>query len=671
MIYKLEDYVVNAEKLSMDEVYTWSILGNLYDGTVQDFIESTIDFGVTYSFVCNNCGKVCTKGVNSILRGGLLCAPCARAVGRQKKKLEKGLSLYNCHPVVAEWFDNAGNDVSSRDVYFNSQDKYLFKCPKCGVIYKKALNLVVNSYVKHNSNGCRVCAGYQVLEGFNDITARNKPSAEYWDEEKNGIPSNRVLWSDQNSRWFRCPEGHSYQRTPFRMLNSYNKGIDGKDLCPICKGTEVLKGYNDIASMNPLALRYWDYNKNGDNTPETVYYRSHVQYWFRCGEGHSFLKRPNEFYLQLNNVGMSAEGCPVCSGNRLLIGFNDLETMFKELVDSYWDFSRNKKKPNEVLAYARTDYWWKCVKCGKSFLICNGKRVQGLGLCEDCRVIKSISNFETEVYNEVKKLYPNAKSQVQFDGMTYDIYVPDRKLVIECNGVYWHSDAVSRYTDGNHNKKRLNTLRKNGLSLFVIWEDQWATNKDLVLKVLKRKLGKSTEKKVNARDCSVSEQGIGSGVIQNNHIQGDVGVGCRYVSLKLNGYSVAEIAYKLDENGLYICRYATNSLVRGGFSKLLKYLIDTVCDNGCCIYAFSDNSISDGNLYRVCGFEKVDELASDYMYVYKNVRYVKDDFRKDRFKKDPKLKYVIGMTKEDLVKLNKIYRVYDYGKVKWQLVVEK
>lgn len=669
MNYRLEDYVINAKELSIENVYNWEIDGEIYSGTVKDFIESTYKKGVTYSFKCNRCGHISSKSHISICNGGLYCAKCSRVTGRLRKPISLNDSLYGMYPVVADWFDKAENKVSSKDVRAHSNFEYFFKCPTCGEVFKKQVNAVVQSYTKHNSSSCGVCAGYLIREGYNDITAKNPPSAKYWDEEKNGIPCTKVIWSDQNYRWFKCPLGHSYRRTPFRMLNSYNKGIDGRGLCPICTGREVQEGYNDLKSKNPLALKYWDYDKN-KYKPEEVYFRSHKQYWFRCDEGHSFLKRPNEFWLQTTNEYKIIEGCPVCSGKRFAEGINDLQTKHSELVEKYWDYNKNEVSPNKVFTCSGKEYWWKCTRCGKSFLIDNDRRVKGLGLCEDCRVYKSVSSFEVDVYNEVIKIFPEAQTQVEIEGMFYDIYIPERNLVIECNGVYWHSDAVSRYRDGRHNLNKLNILKNKGVSLFVIWEDSWVLNRGLVLKTLFRKLGKSTECKVNARDCVVVEESNTVGIISKNHLQGEPGIGCKYIALENKGNVVAELAYKYDEKGIYIVRYATNCIVRGGFSKVLSYIKKNICVIGSIIYTFSDNSISNGDLYKLCGFQAVDILKPDYMYVYKNVRYHKFNFRKSRFLKDPELSYEDNLTEKELASLNKIYRVYDYGKVRWELLVD-
>lgn len=92
-----------------------------------------------------------------------------------------------------------------------------------------------------------------------------------------------------------------------------------------------------------------------------------------------------------------------------------------------------------------------------------------------------------------------------------------------------------------------------------VWEDDWKYKKDLVKLMILRKLGLSTERKVNARDCRVVKSSGSSGLLDSYHIQGKVNVGCKYYHLvEKNGNVVAELAYKQDEESVYIIRYGSS-----------------------------------------------------------------------------------------------------------------
>ena len=56
-------------------------------------------------------------------------------------------------------------------------------------------------------------------------------------------------------------------------------------------------------------------------------------------------------------------GCPYCSGKKILIGFNDLESKKPELLLD-WDYNKNKILPNEIHYNSFKEVNWKCHKCG-------------------------------------------------------------------------------------------------------------------------------------------------------------------------------------------------------------------------------------------------------------------------------------------------------------------
>ena len=138
-----------------------------------------------------------------------------------------------------------------------------------------------------------------------------------------------------------------------------------------------------------------------------------------------------------------------------------------------------------------------------------------------------------------------------------------------------------------------------------------------------------------------------------------------YIALRdSNGSIVAILAYTFSRGVLFIKRYATSCIVRGGFSKLLKYLEDTL--NPSIVETFSDNGVSDGGLYNNLGFKHIKDISPDYSYVYHGGRRIhKFNMRKKNFEKDLNLYYNPNFTESELAEVNGLYKIWDYGKVKW------
>ena len=180
------------------------------------------------------------------------------------------------------------------------------------------------------------------------IAIRYPKEAKEWDVEKNdGITPEMVNAASDKKFWWKCEKGHSYQSSPAnRLLGNHG--------CPICSGRQVLPGYNDLKTKYPDVAKDWDFEKNGEKRPSEISPGSIVKYWWKCNKGHSYQATPN-------NKTANHVGCPFCSGNRVLSGFNDLATTNPELLEM-WDYDKNTISPTSVSAGSTKKVWWRCDK---------------------------------------------------------------------------------------------------------------------------------------------------------------------------------------------------------------------------------------------------------------------------------------------------------------------
>ena len=56
---------------------------------------------------------------------------------------------------------------------------------------------------------------------------------------------------------------------------------------------------------------------------------------------------------------VAGAGCPYCSHNKVLAGFNDLETLYPEVAKE-WSDRNLPLLPSQVTAFANKKVWWKC-----------------------------------------------------------------------------------------------------------------------------------------------------------------------------------------------------------------------------------------------------------------------------------------------------------------------
>ena len=82
---------------------------------------------------------------------------------------------------------------------------------------------------------------------------------------------------------------------------------------------------NRLSVRRPELVPEWS-EKNLPLTPDDVTYGSRKKVWWKCPKGH-------EYQASIaSRSGFNKTGCPYCSGNRVLAGFNDLATRFPDVA---------------------------------------------------------------------------------------------------------------------------------------------------------------------------------------------------------------------------------------------------------------------------------------------------------------------------------------------------
>lgn len=105
-----------------------------------------------------------------------------------------------------------------------------------------------------------------------------------WDYSKNaGLNPYFVPKSTDRKVWWKCSLGHSYEATPNHRTSSSTG-------CPYCSNHKVFPGFNDLLTRYPNIAELWDYDRNESLSPQTVLPRSHKKVWWKCPNGHSYLR---------------------------------------------------------------------------------------------------------------------------------------------------------------------------------------------------------------------------------------------------------------------------------------------------------------------------------------------------------------------------------------------
>lgn len=617
-------------------------------------------------FKCPDCGKEYvyydTRKVAKMKE-----LPCKRRTNKTHKELglKRGKLLKDANPEFIEKYwdneENSKNGVFKDKLTYGSWTKVVLRCEVCGFKWVRDAPRLIEA------RNCPCCAGKVIVTGVNDLQSKHKDLvSKYWDFERNssiGIYPDKVLSTSHKKVFLICPDcGKSFKRSLLEFTTV-------KKLCPHCKEENRPK-INFQSESTEALVELWDFEKNnkeGITLSNSSLSGTKVNLKCnKCGYSWGDYTIGDVIYYHL--------GCPVCAGHRVKKGYNDLKSNFLEVALD-WNYDKNDLNPEDVTSGSNRKVWWKCHVCGCEWqaIIEDRTRKDGPIGCPQCAVNNRplVSNCEIEVADFIKSFYKGIVETSKRGLLSYnrelDIYIPEKRIAFEYNGIYWHSELQK---DSKAHWNKMKECEKRGIKLFYIWEDVWRDKKDIVKQLIKSKLGCYNGDKINARDCVIKEitKDIANKFIDENHIQGRVG-STKYIGLLTQEMKLVAVCQFLimdkSQNNWVLTRYATNSMVRGGFTKLLKYFERKYKPSR--LVTFSDNDISDGNLYKINGFFMEEELIEDYYYVDSSFskRIHKFCYRKDRFKRDPNLVYKEGLTERQLAKLNELYRVYDSGKKRW------
>ena len=154
---------------------------------------------------------------------------------------------------------------------------------------------------RNGGRGCPYCSGYYVIKGQSDLQTVNPSLAKEWNYEKNnGLTPGDVMPNSNKKVWWICNNGHEWQAS----INSRNGGHG----CPYCSGYCVIKGQNDLQTVNPTLSEEWNYEKNNGMTPADVTPNSDKKVWWKCKKGHEW-----QAIIGSRNRG---NGCPICNSER-------------------------------------------------------------------------------------------------------------------------------------------------------------------------------------------------------------------------------------------------------------------------------------------------------------------------------------------------------------------
>lgn len=287
-------------------------------------------------------------------------------------------------------------------------------------------------------------------------------------------------------------------------------------------------------------------------------------------------------------------------------------------------------------------------------------------LCKRCSFKYTFrSKGEKELLLAIQQFYNgNIETKRQFLGAESDLIIPDKKIAIEFNGIYYHSEL---YKKVNHHKDKKILFHNKGYNLINIWEDDWKdiNKKQIILNRLKVKLGLGN--KIYARKCQI-KQVAGTETrefLDKYHLKGyavsSINIGLYYNNelISICTFIKNRSAISGNKDGYELIRNCTkeNSIVIGGFKKILNYF-KTLHKESVYSYADCDWVSLDNSAYIQNGFKLIKYTNPGYSWCVNGIRRNRLNFTKQKLVKQGADK---NLTEIEIMHSMKFYRVFDTG----------
>jgi hypothetical protein len=284
-----------------------------------------------------------------------------------------------------------------------------------------------------------------------------------------------------------------------------------------------------------------------------------------------------------------------------------------------------------------------------------------------------VSTGEEEIRQFIQSIIPDEPIKYSCSDIIspkhLDIFLPNMKIAVEYNGLYWHSDKIRPSPSYHLNKTKL--CASKGIKLIHVMEDDWILRGDIVRSKLMSVLGKTT--KIYARSCSVTiiDNTTANIFIEENHIQGSnsnaaISIGLIYCNTIVATMTFCKSRYDstAEYELLRMCSLLNHTVI-GGASRLVNFFIKHYSPNS--IVSYCDRRWGEGEVYSNMNFVMEAETPPNYWYfktgsiqLHSRLKFQKHKLSKILSKFDQSLSEYDNMSN------NGYHRIWDCGQLKFR-----
>jgi len=181
------------------------------------------------------------------------------------------------------------------------------------------------------------------------------------------------------------------------------------------------------------------------------------------------------------------------------------------------------------------------------------------------------SSYETLVMSWIRQYNPVCNKQLLGSRYRPDFVIESHKLIIEVDGLYWHSDAVQ--ANNQYHVTKQQTYTDLGYRSLFFRTDELDNCPQICESMILHKLHLS--RTVMARKCQIVE--VGAAFFDENHLMGSRAHD-KIVGLMYDGVCVAALAFRWKNKAtrqLEVSRFSTKlgHSVTGAYTRLLAHIV--------------------------------------------------------------------------------------------------
>lgn len=223
--------------------------------------------------------------------------------------------------ILGQFHPTKNGSVKPEQIRYGSNKKFWWQC-NAGPDHVWQASVDKRTISKR---GCPFCGSSPMrASSTNNLAKRFPEAAKFWHPAKNGeLKPKNILGSSNKSYWWLCAAGHDF-------LAKVNKVTSKPWSCPFCSGKRVGQG-NSLLDKFPEVAAEWDYEKNGEITPDKIASKSNKRFWFICPLNHSYKTAVS----YRTNKGSGCPNCTSKSSQQELRVYSELKWIFPDAEHRY------------------------------------------------------------------------------------------------------------------------------------------------------------------------------------------------------------------------------------------------------------------------------------------------------------------------------------------------